>query len=72
MSKPTPKQAAARDRNWRIFRTRALWHQATMLSPVHRVTVQRAIDTALAEMGAEPETVRDARKRAEYDRPIPF
>lgn len=72
MTRPSPKQAAARDRNWRIFRTRALWYQAYLLPPIHRETVQRAVDTALAEMGAETETVRDARKRAEYDQPIPF
>ena len=58
--KPTPKQKAARTRNWRIRGLRALWVQCGLLTGPRAKRAREVIDEELVELGAEPH----ARRRA--------
>jgi len=60
----TEKQDAARTRNRRIWMLRGLYAQCSMLSPANRAAAQTAVDDELVAMGAEPEGVRQAERRA--------
>lgn len=64
--KLTPAQEAANARSFRIFRLRGLWHFAVILSPERRDAMQALIDAELADLGAEPNTQRQARIRAAW------
>jgi hypothetical protein len=78
--KMTPAQDAANQRSFRIFRLRGLWSLAYVLSPNRRAIVHDLIDQDLADLGAETESVRMARRlegledrlRADPAPPIPF
>lgn len=67
MTRPTPAQQTARDRNWRIFRLRALFYQVTLLSPDRRREAQHLIDEELMATGAEPESIRRRRLDQELE-----
>lgn len=62
----TPSQKAASDRNFRIFKLRGLHAQCTLLTGRRREAAQRLVDQELAAIGAEPETKRQADRRAKY------
>lgn len=64
---PTDRQRAARDRNWRVWKLRGLYWNAYGMTGEHLAAYRAAIDAQLAELGAEPETERDARKRREVE-----
>jgi len=65
---PSDKQRAARDRNWRIWKLRGLYWNSHPLRGERLAAYQAVIDGALSDLGAEPETEREARKRREADR----
>ena len=65
--KRTPAQQKAIQRNFLIFRLRGFYAQTFMLTGKRRERAQRIIDQELQAMGAEPETVRQARRRREYE-----
>lgn len=62
---PTEAQERQRSRAWHIARIRALWTQASLLSPDRRMAVQAIIDAELREKGAEPHGVRAEREHQE-------
>lgn len=64
MTKPSPAQQTARDRNWRIFRLRALFYQVALLSPDRSREARHLVDEELMAIGAEPESIR---RRRLYD-----
>ena len=61
MTQPTPKQIAARERNWKIRRLRGLWANCAMLSPNNAEDARSIIDAELRELGAEGERERRLR-----------
>lgn len=69
----TPAQQAA----FRIFRLRALWHQAVMLRRERADAVRKLIDDEIAAAGAEPECFRQAAREAAFlaeidEKELPF
>lgn len=64
-SKPTEKQIAARNRNNRIWLLRGLWSQQYLLTGERRAAAQALVDAELELIGAEPEGVRQKRRRDE-------
>jgi len=54
----TNKQIDARNRNWRIFRLRGMWHNHKLLDEPFASQFKNAIDEQLRELGADPETQR--------------
>lgn len=63
----TPKQNAATQRNFLIFRLRGLYYQAFMLTGWRRKLAHWLIDRELRRHGAESETNRFAQRRAEWE-----
>lgn len=64
---PDRRRTAAQESAWRVFRLRALWHQASLLSGERRRAVQRLIDSEILGRGAEPERKRQERRWREWD-----
>lgn len=57
--KPSPAQQAAMSRNWRIRCMRAFYHLIpSVFTDEEKDTIKKIVDTALARMGAESESVR--------------
>jgi len=65
---PSPKQKAARDRNWRIWKLRGLWYNSFPMTGERLIAYREAIDAELVNLGAEPETARKTRKEYEENR----
>jgi hypothetical protein len=65
--RPTERQALARRRNWHIFRLRGLYANSHPMCGEHLVAYLAAIDAQLIEMGAESESARQARFKAERE-----
>lgn len=63
----TPAQQKAIMRNFHILRLRGFYAQTLLLTGKRRERAQRIIDQELQAMGAEPETLRQARRRREYE-----
>jgi len=64
---PSRAQVSARERAWHIRRLRGLWYQVDVLTPARRRLAQQVIDDDLEAIGAEPQTQRHARERAEAE-----
>lgn len=63
----TPKQIKARERNWKIFQLRNMYHSANRLMSLERAGyVQRFIDTEIEKLGAETEFSRYVKLVASY------
>jgi hypothetical protein len=67
-SRPGQEWTPARRVAFTAFRLRALWHQAVLLTGERRAAAQAAIDAELERIGYEPETARDEKRRAEWER----
>ncbi len=67
MSGPTPKQQAARERNWRIRNLRSLWALAAQLNPNRAEDARSLIDAELRDLGAEGERERRLRQLHELE-----
>jgi len=65
---PSGKQTAARQRNWAVWRLRGLYWNSGPLKGARLAEFREVIDAALADLGAEPETERNARKRRDEQR----
>jgi hypothetical protein len=66
-ARPTAKQSAARDRNWRIFKLRGLWWNVGMLTGKRLTAARRAIDAELEHLGAESSSQRVERERRDAE-----
>jgi|GEM_PF-4217043 len=66
--KPTKRQVLARKRNWHIWRLRGLYTNSHPMSGEHLAAYLAAIDAQLIELGAESESARRTRLKAENDR----
>ncbi|MCR5875123.1 hypothetical protein LRS10_13575 [Phenylobacterium sp. J426] len=69
----TPAQETA----WRIFRLRALWHQACLLTRVRADAVRALIDDEIVACGGEAECFRRAKREADHlaeidEKELPF
>lgn len=65
---PSPKQRAARDRNWRVWKLRGLYWNSHPMAGEYLIAYRAAIDAQLAALGAEPETQRSERLRHAAER----
>lgn len=63
----TDAQKAAQMRNFGIFQLRGLWALAGMLREPWRHLVRSLIDEDIRARGAEPQTIREARRYEEID-----
>lgn len=66
VSKHTPAQQAAQQRNFRIFNLRGLYSHVRILTGWRRNLAQILVDLELRRMGAEPEGKRQAAREAEW------
>lgn len=64
--KRTAAQKAAHARNYRIFRLRGLHGFACMLTGTRRERMEKLVDAELKALGAEPESARQAARRARW------
>lgn len=65
--RPSAKQRAARERNWRVFKLRGLQSQLGLLTGPRRVLASALIDRELEAIGAKPRAQHEAEQRAEFE-----
>ena len=63
----TPAQKAANERSFRIFQLRGLASFRFMLTGNRRDALLKLVDQELKALGAEPESAREARRKAEFE-----
>lgn len=64
---PSPKQKAARDRNWQIYKLRGLYWLLAPLTGERLIAARAAVDAELELLGTESVSARRDRERRERE-----